>query len=162
MQKDNLLKERTSRLKAIKKLIKNNRIKSQEELLGLLTNEGYEVTQATLSRDLKLMKVGKVSDGNNGSVYTIPDDEIVKESDQVYAQDFMRGYISIDFSRNICVIKTLGGYAHSVTNALDSMNLEEILGTIAGENCIFACLRENVTPQAFMTRLKEKIPGLED
>ena len=55
MQKDNLLKERTSRLKAIKKLIKNNRIKSQEELLGLLTNEGYEVTQATLSRDLNIL-----------------------------------------------------------------------------------------------------------
>ena len=143
-------------------LISQNPIETQEELQDMLMKYGFEVTQATLSRDLKLMKVGKVSDGNNGYVYTIPDDEIVKESDQVYAQDFMRGYISIDFSRNICVIKTLGGYAHSVTNALDSMNLEEILGTIAGENCIFVCLRENVTPQAFMTRLKEKIPGLEN
>ena len=155
------MKDRYLRLKTIKNLIKSNKIESQDVLLDYLLKEGFEVTQATLSRDLKLMKVGKVSDGNNGYVYTIPDDEIVKESDQVYAQDFLRGYISIDFSRNICVIKTLGGYAHSVTNALDSMNLEEILGTIAGENCIFVCLRENVTPQAFMTRLKEKIPGLE-
>ena len=155
------MKDRYLRLKTIKNLIKSNKIESQDVLLDYLLKEGFEVTQATLSRDLKLMKVGKVSDGNNGYVYTIPDDEIVKESDQVYAQDFMRGYISIDFSRNICVIKTLGGYAHSVTNALDSMNLEEILGTIAGENCIFVCLRENVTPQDFMTRLKEKIPGLE-
>ena len=155
------MKDRYLRLKTIKNLIKSNKIESQDVLLDYLLKEGFEVTQATLSRDLKLMKVGKVSDGNNGYVYTIPDDEIVKESDQVYAQDFMRGYISIDFSRNICVIKTLGGYAHSVTNALDSMNLEEILGTIAGENCIFVCLRESVTPQAFMTRLKEKIPGLE-
>lgn len=155
------MKDRYLRLKTIKNLIKSNKIESQDVLLDYLLKEGFEVTQATLSRDLKLMKVGKVSDGNNGYVYTIPDDEIVKESDQVYAQDFMRGYISIDFSRNMCVIKTLGGYAHSVTNALDSMNLEEILGTIAGENCIFVCLRENVTPQTFMTRLKEKIPGLE-
>ena len=156
------MKDRYLRLKTIKNLIKSNKIESQDVLLDYLLKEGFEVTQATLSRDLKLMKVGKVSDGNNGYVYTIPDDEIVKESDQVYAQDFMRGYISIDFSRNICVIKTLGGYAHSVTNALDSMNLEEILGTIAGENCIFFFFCENVTPQAFMTRLKEKIPGLED
>ena len=155
------MKDRYLRLKTIKNLIKSNKIESQDVLLDYLLKEGFEVTQATLSRDLKLMKVGKVSDGNNGYVYTIPDDEIVKESDQVYAQDFMRGYISIDFSRNICVIKTLGGYAHSVTNALDSMNLEEILGTIAGENCIFVCLRENVTPQALITRLKQKIPGLE-
>ena len=138
------MKDRYLRLKTIKNLIKSNKIESQDVLLDYLLKEGFEVTQATLSRDLKLMKVGKVSDGNNGYVYTIPDDEIVKESDQVYAQDFMRGYISIDFSRNICVIKTLGGYAHSVTNALDSMNLEEILGTIAGENCIFVCLQSSL------------------
>ena len=155
------MKERQSRLKAIKNLIKNNVIESQDDLLSLLLKEGFEVTQATLSRDLKLMKVGKVSDGNNGYVYTIPEEESFSENDQIYAQDFLRGYISIDFSGNICVIKTLGGYAHSVTNALDSMNIEEILGTIAGENCIFVCLREGVTGREFLSRLKEKIPELE-
>ena len=106
-------------------------------------------------------RLGKVSDGNNGYVYTIPEEESFSENDQIYAQDFLRGYISIDFSGNICVIKTLGGYAHSVTNALDSMNIEEILGTIAGENCIFVCLREGVAGREFLSRLKEKIPELE-
>ena len=155
------MKDRHLRLKTIKKLIKGNKIKSQDELLNLLLADGFEVTQATLSRDLKLMKVGKVSDGNNGYVYTIPEEESFSENDQIYAQDFLRGYISIDFSGNICVIKTLGGYAHSVTNALDSMNIEEILGTIAGENCIFVCVREDVTGREFLSRLKEKIPELE-
>ena len=60
------MKDRHLRLKTIKKLIKGNKIKSQDELLNLLLADGFEVTQATLSRDLKLMKVGKVSDGNNG------------------------------------------------------------------------------------------------
>lgn len=155
------MKDRNLRLKSIKKLIKSNKIKSQDELLNLLTADGFEVTQATLSRDLKLLKVGKISDGNNGYVYTVPEEDSLSENDQIYAQDFMRGYISIDFSGNICVIKTLGGYAHSVTNALDSMNIEEILGTIAGENCIFVCMREGVKAQDFLSKLKEKIPELE-
>ena len=62
------MKGRNVRLKSIKKLIKSCRIESQETLLGLLQQEGYEVTQATLSRDLKLLKVGKVSDGHDGSL----------------------------------------------------------------------------------------------
>ncbi len=60
-----ILKERLTRLKAVRKLIKNYRIESQEELLGYLQKEGFEVTQATLSRDLKLLKVGKISDGHS-------------------------------------------------------------------------------------------------
>ena len=69
------MKERDSRLKAIRKLIKNNKIESQEELLLLLTKDGFELTQATLSRDLKLLKVGKIADGRDGYVYTLPTEE---------------------------------------------------------------------------------------
>ena len=73
------MKERDSRLKAIRKLIKNNKIESQEELLLLLTKDGFELTQATLSRDLKLLKVGKIADGRDGYVYTLPTEEESKE-----------------------------------------------------------------------------------
>ena len=74
---EHLLKERDARLKEIRKLIKNNKIESQEELLSLLTKDGFEVTQATLSRDLKLLKVGKIAictvpqyqDGENGGFH---------------------------------------------------------------------------------------------
>lgn len=156
------MKERLSRLKSIKKLIKNNRIESQEELLNHLQKDGFDVTQATLSRDLKLLKVGKVSDGNAGYVYTLPSDEERVESEQIFVQDFLRGYVSIDWSGNIVVIKTFGGHADSVSNALDCLNLDEILGTVAGENCIFACLREGVTGEQFMKTLKQRIPDIED
>ncbi|MBQ6781159.1 MAG: arginine repressor [Treponema sp.] len=156
------MKERLARLKSIKKLIKTNRIESQEELLTHLQKDGFDVTQATLSRDLKLLKVGKVSDGNSGYVYTLPSDEERVESEQIFAQDFLRGYVSIDWSGNIVVIKTFGGHADSVSNALDCLNMDEILGTVAGENCIFACLREGVTGEQFMTALKQRIPDIED
>ncbi|MCR5217101.1 arginine repressor [Treponema sp.] len=156
------MKERSTRLKAVRKLIKNNRIESQDELLGLLQKEGYEVTQATLSRDLKLLRVGKVSDGQSGYVYTLPEEADSRENEQIYVQDFLRGYVSIDYSGNIVVIKTFGGHADSVSNALDALNMDEILGTVAGDNCIFACLREGVTGSDFMTALKKIIPDLDE
>lgn len=156
------MKERQSRLKAIKNLIKNNNIESQDELLLLLLKEGYDVTQATLSRDLKLLKVGKVPDGQNGYKYALPGENESAESEAIYVQDFLRGYISIDWSGNIVVIKTFPGHANTVCNAIDNLNMEEILGTVAGDNCMFACLREGVSGDDFMVELKKHIPGIED
>lgn len=156
------MKERQSRLKLIKNLIKNNRIESQDDLLDLLLKDGYEVTQATLSRDLKLLKVGKVPDGKSGYMYALPGDVENAENQIIYVQDFLRGYVSIDFSGNIVVIKTFPGHANTVCNALDNLNMDEILGTVAGDNCMFACLREGVTGEEFMDQLKKHIPGIED
>lgn len=155
------LKERHSRLKAIRKLIKNHRVESQETLLSYLQKEGYEVTQATLSRDLKMLKVGKVSDGNAGYFYTLPSDEENQESEQIYKRDFLRGYVSIDWSGNIIVIKTFPGHANTVSNALDNLNLEDLLGTVAGDNCLFACIKEGVSGEDFVKKIKTKIPEIE-
>jgi len=156
------MKERQSRLKAIKNLIKNNTIESQDDLLALLQKEGFDVTQATLSRDLKLLKVGKVPDGKSGYMYALPGDEENAESEAIYVQDFLRGYVSIDWSGNIVVIKTFPGHANTVCNAIDNLNMDEVLGTVAGDNCMFACLREGVTGDDFMKTLKKHIPGIED
>ncbi|MCQ2583186.1 MAG: ArgR family transcriptional regulator [Treponema sp.] len=156
------MKERQSRLKLIKNLIKNNRIESQDDLLDLLLKDGYEVTQATLSRDLKLLKVGKVPDGKSGYMYALPGDVENAENQIIYVQDFLRGYVSIDFSGNIVVIKTFPGHANTVCNALDNLNLDEVLGTVAGDNCMFACLREGVSGEDFMKVLKTHIPELDD
>ncbi len=155
------MKERQSRLKAIKTLIKENIIESQDDLLNLLVKEGFDVTQATLSRDLKLLKVGKVPDGKSGYMYALPDDDENAENEAIYVQDFLRGYVSIDFSGNIVVIKTFPGHANTVCNALDNLNMDEVLGTVAGDNCMFACLREGVNGDDFMEKLKKHIPGIE-
>lgn len=155
------MKERQARLKAIKNLIKNNTIESQDDLLSLLLQEGFDVTQATLSRDLKLLKVGKVPDGQNSYMYAFPGEEINDESEAIYVQDFLRGYISIDYSGNIVVIKTFPGHANTVCNALDNLNMDEVLGTVAGDNCMFACLKEGVSGEDFLEKLKIHIPGIE-
>ena len=157
------MKGRNSRLKSIKKLIKTSKIESQETLLGLLQKEGYEVTQATLSCDMKLLKIGKISDGNNGYIYALPSEDERQESEHTVAQDFLRGYISIECSGNIAVIKTYSGHADVVASALDTLALDEVIGTIAGgDNCVFACLREGYTGDQFIASLKKRIPDVEE
>lgn len=156
------MKERLSRLKVIRKLIKTYRIESQEELLGYLQKENFVVTQATLSRDLKLLKVGKISDGHNGYVYTLPGEDERQESEQSVVQDFLRGYISIEYSGNMVVIKTYSGHADAVSLAVDTLAFDEVLGTITGrDNCVFCCLREGVSGEDFLDTLKLKIPELD-
>jgi transcriptional regulator of arginine metabolism len=157
------VKERLVRLKAVQKVIKTYRIESQEDLLGYLEKEGFAVTQATLSRDLKLLKVGKIADGRNGYVYSLPGDDERQEAERAYIQDFLRGYVSIEWSGSMVVIKTYSGHSDSVALAVDNLGLDDVLGTIAGrDNTVFVALREGVTGEDFMSRMKESIPELED
>jgi transcriptional regulator of arginine metabolism len=157
------MKERASRLNAIKKLIKADKIESQDTLLKSLRTQGYAVTQATLSRDLKFLKVGKLANGSGGYSYALPTDAERQETERAYVQDFLRGYISIEWSGNMVVVKTYSGHADAIAIAIDTMGLEEVLGTLAGnDNTVFVCLREGVTGEAFLARLKENIPGLEE
>ncbi|MDR0403026.1 MAG: ArgR family transcriptional regulator [Treponema sp.] len=156
------MKERLTRLKAVRKAIKTYRIESQETLLGHLEKEGFLVTQATLSRDLKLLKVGKISDGHSGYVYSLPEDDERQETERSYIQDFLRGYISIDWSGNLVVIKTYSGHSDSVALAVDNLSLDDVMGTIAGrDNTVFVALREGVTGEEFFAHMKANIPEIE-
>ena len=156
------MKERFERLKAVRGLIKAHRIDSQETLLQLLQEAGYSVTQATLSRDLKFLKVGKVSDGHSGYYYTVPSDEERRESERHYIQDFLRGYLSIDWNASLAVVRTFSGHSDSVALAIDNMGLEEVLGTISGrDNIVFIALREGSSGEDLVVAMKKKIPELE-
>ncbi|MDR2177715.1 MAG: ArgR family transcriptional regulator [Treponema sp.] len=157
------MKERLARLKLVRNLIKTHRVESQEVLLEHLQKEGYPVTQATLSRDLKSLKVGKVPDGRGGYSYSLPGDEERQEIIQAHIHDFLRGYISIEFSGSIVVIKTYSGHSDSVALAMDNLGLDDVLGTVAGrDNTVFVVLREGITGRDFMNRMRERVPELEE
>ena len=127
-----------------------------------MQKEGFAVTKATLSRDLKLLKVGKIPDAGNGYVYSLPDDEERQEMEKAYINDFLRGYVSIDWSGNMVVIRTYSGHSDTVCLAVDNLGLDEVLGTIAGrDNTVFVCLREGITGEDFVNRMKKSIPDLE-
>ena len=156
------MKERQARLNTVRRLIKAEKIKSQDTLLECLEKEGFDVTQATLSRDLKALKVGKISDGRGGYVYSLPGTDEQLETERTHISDFLRGCISIDWSGNIVVVKTHSGHSDPVAVALDNFGLEEVLGTIAGnDNTVAVFLRTGVSGENFMKRLKEIIPELE-
>jgi len=154
------LKERLARLNAVRNLILKEKIKSQDTLLERLQKQGFAVTQATLSRDLKALKVSKISDGLGYYIYTLGEEN--QETGSTYAHDFLRGYISIEWSGNIVIVKTHSGHSDPVAVALDSFGFNEILGTIAGnDNTVAVFLREGCKGEDFMKRIKETIPELE-
>lgn len=154
------MRERAERLKAVRKIIKTHRITSQEMLLNHLKKEGFGVTQATLSRDLKLLKVGKVSEGSNGYYYTLPTEEELRESETNYVADLRRGFISIEFSGNLAIVRTITGHADTVGIALDNLGVEDILGTVAGDDTVLIVLREGATGESVTAQLADRVPDL--
>ncbi|MFP4408728.1 MAG: arginine repressor [Spirochaetaceae bacterium] len=156
------MKERSSRLKAIKRIIRAHKINSQENLLGYLRDEGFHVTQATLSRDLKLLKVGKQSEGTDGYFYTLPSEEERREAERNYVLDFQRGYVSLEFSGCLAVVRTLNGHADSVAIALDNMGIQEILGTVAGNDTVLVVVREGIDREQFIEILRDRVPDFEE
>ncbi|MFP4151283.1 MAG: arginine repressor [Alkalispirochaeta sp.] len=156
------MRERQQRLKEIRKIIRTHRIESQETLLTHLEEAGYRVTQATLSRDLKLLKVGKQAVGSDGYFYTLPSEEMRRERERSYSIDFSRGYVSIDFTGSLAIIRTLNGHADSVAIAIDNLNIEAVLGTVAGDDTVFVALREDIDRETFLEELRERVPDFED
>ncbi len=142
---------KSKRLIAIKRIIRDSKIYSQEELLNVLTEEGITCTQATLSRDLKFLKVGKIPGENNKSMYTLPESSF--KSSEERDKFISNGVISVEFSLNVAVIKTALAYSSVIAAAIDRVNPYEILGTVAGDDTIIVVLREGTTRKDFMSTL---------
>lgn len=155
-----MVKDRADRLKTVRQIIKNYRINSQEVLLEHLRDEGFSVTQATLSRDLKVLKVGKISEGTDGYYYTLPTEEELRENQRNYAQDLKRGFISMEYSGNLAIVRTLTGHADTVAIALDNVGIPDIMGTIAGDDTVLVVLRTDSDPENVRIRLRELVPEL--
>ena len=155
------MRDRAQRLESIRHIIRHNRVRSQDELLRHLEHHGFHVTQATLSRDLKHLKMGKVAEGQDGYYYTLHADEERVTSRLSYIQDIERGYLSIAFSGNIGIMKTLPAHADTVAIALDNLDIDEMLGTLAGDDTIMVVLKEGVSGQHFTSVLRSLSSRLE-
>lgn len=151
---------RTERLLVIKDMIANQKISSQEELLSLLEAKGLNYTQATLSRDLKFLKVNKISDPEKGYIYELPNQH--NNENDLAVTFAARGFISIQFSQHLGVIKTIPGYASSLASLIDRNNPFEIIGTIAGDDTILIIPHENVSESDILNALILIIPELKD
>ena len=150
------MKVKNSRMETLKMLISSQELSSQEEVLKALQKEGYKLTQATLSRDLKQLKVAKAASMNGKYVYVLPNETMYKRVPTPrMASEMLRipGYRSINFSGNMGVIRTRPGYASSIAYNIDNGHIDEILGTIAGDDTIFCLAREPLTGADLARRL---------
>ena len=158
------MKNRSQRIQLIKTIISEEVISSQDELQIRLQERGCDVTQATLSRDLKSMHVIKVNDEQNRYSYRLAGNTLTESqrTSEVLQRDYMAdGVVGIEFSANLGVIKTLPGYANSVAILIDKVNPYEILGTVAGDDTILLILREGVGRSDVIQVLKSIMPKLE-
>ena len=157
------MKNKRNRLQLIVNLIKNNNIGSQNELAVLLRKYGVDVTQATLSRDLKALKVTKIASDRGNYTYIIPDnnnlqDSMLERGLNSVSLNQQVGFVSIDFSGNIAVIKTRNGYATGLAYDIDMSRPPEVLGTIAGADTVVAILAEDVTHEQARAVFEQFMP----
>lgn len=140
------------RLNAICHIIKTKAISNQEELLKELYSSGFSVTQATLSRDIKQLKVAKIHDGNGDYVYRLPEENRGTPSQVIGSKK-----LNIEFSGHLAVLKTRPGYANGIASDIDSHAPSEILATIAGDDTILIIPRNGVSQERVIAALTKFI-----
>ena len=136
----------------ILELIQKNEIGTQEELSAKLEQEGYHVTQATVSRDIRALKMTKVAGKDGKSRYAILQDTQPGLGDQ-YTRVLNDAIVSIDVGQNLVVIKTVIGMAMGVATALDALKWPEILGCIAGDDTIMCACKSTELAEGVMEKL---------
>ena len=143
-----MAREKLDRQRIIRDLIRNNRIANQEELSLKLQDLGLIVAQATLSRDIKEMRISKLHD-DDGYYYSLARPAFVRKGG-IPAMDSSESILSVEFSGIMAVIKTRPGHANMVAAIIDSGEIEEIAGTIAGDDTIFLVISEGNTREDMM------------
>lgn len=160
------MKIKNSRLETIRLILSTHEIGSQDELLKELNKEGYTLTQATLSRDLRQLRVVKTVGANGRYKYVLTRQQQYRHEG---AHGEMRpitpipennGFISIKFSGNIAVIRTRPSYAGTLAYHIDNCDFSEILGTLAGDDTVMLVVAEDVTKSTLVKTLRTIIPNI--
>lgn len=147
---------KVQRQSKIRELINNFDIETQDELAEKLFQSGFKVTQATISRDIRDLKLTKIATQNGRQKYIIPS-ELSKQFSDKFIRIFKDAVISIDYAQNIVVIKTIQGMAMAVAATIDSMENNEILGSIAGDDTIFCLTKSEFIAVKLIDRLNQLI-----
>ena len=147
---------KNKRQEKIVSLITRYEIETQEELIGMLCKEGFQVTQATVSRDIKELKLIKVSTGDGGYKYAARDESDPKQSVK-YLNIIRETIISLKCANNIIVVKTFTGMAQAACAAIDSLYHNRIIGSIAGDDTIFIALDNNEVARELVDEINSKL-----
>jgi transcriptional regulator of arginine metabolism len=140
----------------IREIIANKDIETQDELVHELRAAGYQITQATVSRDIKELRLVKVPTNNGAYKYSLPADRRFNPS-QKLKRLLQEAFVGIDFAENQVVMNTLPGNAHAIAALVDHLDWEEVLGTIAGDDTILIICRSKATAENIMQRFLDML-----
>ena len=150
---------KNDRQKKIIELVENRCIETQEQLLDQLRQCGFHSTQATVSRDIKELQIVKSLDGMGGYRYCLPHRVEGEKFGARFRVIFRECVTNIDYAQNIIVIHTLPGLANAAASALDAMNMNVVLGTLAGDDTAVVIMRDTNAAAAFCGEIKSLIGG---
>lgn len=153
--------QKTKRLLAIEKIIREARISTQEELLKKLKGKGVSCTQATLSRNLRQLGVGRIPDGSGGYRYAIPDNARVS-GDSPVKLSIVPVIREIIEAKGMMIIKTIPGNANNTALFIDNAGRYEVAGTIAGDDTILLIPRDGISSPQLHSCLEIILPGLHE
>ena len=144
---------KTNRQSKIIEIIQKNEVETQDELSALLEKDGFRVTQATVSRDTRELKLTKIPTAGGRQKYAVITDAPENLSKK-YERVLREGFLSMDMAQNILVIKTVSGMASAVCAAIDAMKMREIVGSIAGDDTIMCAIRTVDDTYAVMKKIR--------
>lgn len=144
---------KTNRQSKIIEIIQKNEVETQDELSALLEKDGFRVTQATVSGDIRELKLTKIPTAGGRQKYAVITDAPENLSKK-YERVLREGFLSMDMAQNILVIKTVSGMASAVCAAIDAMKMREIVGSIAGDDTIMCAIRTVDDTYAVMKKIR--------
>ena len=148
---------KTSRQSKILDIIRTKDIETQNQLIEALEAAGFKSTQATVSRDIRELRLVKEMTIDGGYRYTLPSAESISGNNDKLRTIFRESIVSIDYAGNLVILKTLAGMASAACSAIDSMEISSIIGTIAGDDTIFLAVREVSTAEMLTKKMKEML-----
>lgn len=148
---------KSKRQSLICEIINENEIMTQDQLVSELRKHGCSVTQATVSRDIRELRLTKIVGENGGMKYALPQEDSSQPplAAQRLHHVLMEGYISSELAGNIVVIRTMTGMANAVAAALDSLHMPMIVGTVAGDDTIFMAVRSDKDGESLLEKVRE-------
>lgn len=152
------MKNKTERLNLIRRIVEEELISSQEELIKRLADHGVRATQSTLSRDFKEINISKMPHHDKGYIYVLS--EKLDSNIVVNSSNIGDAVLDVKFSHNIAVITTKSGYASAVSVIIDARKSKSILGSVAGDNNIILILHEETTHGEVLALLQQIFPSL--
>jgi len=155
------MNNKQNRLAELKRLISDKKMSSQDDLLEELSGLGYNLTQATLSRDLKEIRTGKMYDPEKGSIYVLREEITSSETDKI-PELSINSIHAVEFSYNLVLIKTVPGFASSIAMFIDRAGRPEFAGTIAGDDTILLIPHEKFTRRKVQDTLNNILPGIRE